>query len=158
MRKRKDVWSFLLPVNNKHWIWHFDTFCIFYINMQFSEAYDIDILVPNALTLIFKMCGFWSSKWYCHILSQFKLFIELVGGRSRNQSPTNCKLLCRLPVFQIGVGHRPLADKKWKWPVLVNGPARMAYQSWETRPKWPTIFAVFRPNLVLVSCRCFGTC
>ena len=25
------------------------------------------------------------------MLSQFKLFIELVGGRSRNQSPTNCK-------------------------------------------------------------------
>ena len=25
------------------------------------------------------------------MLSQFKLFNELVGGRSRNQSPTNCK-------------------------------------------------------------------
>ena len=21
-------------------------------------------------------------------------------------------------VFQIGVGHRPLADKKWKWPIF----------------------------------------
>ena len=24
-------------------------------------------------------------------VSQFKLFIELIDGRSRNQSPTNCK-------------------------------------------------------------------
>ena len=26
----------------------------------------------------------------------------------------------------------------------------MAYQSWETRPKWPIIFMVFRPRLVLL--------
>ena len=22
------------------------------------------------------------------------------------------------PVFQIGVGHRPFADKNWKWPIM----------------------------------------
>ena len=26
----------------------------------------------------------------------------------------------------------------------------MAYQSWETRPKWPIIFTVLRPRLVLL--------
>ena len=41
-------------------------------------------------------------------------------------------------VFQIGVGHRPMADKNWKWPILsersgqnrlskLKIPAQMAY-------------------------------
>ena len=38
-----------------------------------------------------KGVGFGRANDHCHMLSQFKLFIELIDGRSRNQSPTNCK-------------------------------------------------------------------
>ena len=47
------------------------------------------------------------------------------------------------------IGHWPVKSENCLF--LVNSPARMAYQSWKTRPKWPIIFAVFRPRLVLVA-------
>ena len=59
----------------------------------------------------------------------------------------------KLATFQCfrlasAIGHWPIKSENGLF--LVNGPARMAYRSLETRTKWPIIFAVFRPRLVLV--------
>ena len=43
-------------------------------------------------------------------------------------------------VFQIGVGHWPIKTENGRF--WVKGPARMAYQIWETRHKWPIIIHV----------------
>ena len=51
-------------------------------------------------------------------------------------------------VFQIGIGHWPIKSENGLF--LLNGPARMAYQSSEIRLKWPIIFVVFPRQLVLV--------
>ena len=55
-------------------------------------------------------------------------------------------------MFQIGVGHRPLADKNWKLPILSersgqNGLSKLENPAQMARP---IVFMVFRPRQVLV--------
>ena len=38
-------------------------------------------------------------------------------------------------VFQIGVGHRPLADKNWKWPILIEIPGQNGLFKFQTSAK-----------------------
>ena len=55
-----------------------------------------------------------------------------------------------IPVFQIGVGHWPLADNKWKWPIFSERSGQNGLSVAKPSPNGQSFLRYSLPWLVLV--------